>query len=152
VADLVQEVFESEAVRGPLAARGVLGTAMGAWATGSAYVFLNESAGTDGCAAGTTVYARGGTSRLAEALASAARAVGVEIRTGTPVVAVRSKDGRVQGVTLAGGRGSAGAAMIVVRRNCFGESFSEPVLREHNGFVLGPALLKQARLDREEFR
>jgi len=103
VADLVQEVFESEAMRGPLAARGVLGTAMGAWATGSAYVFLNESAGTDGGAAGTTVFARGGTGRLAEALASAARAVGVEIRTGTPVVAVRSKDGRVRGVTLAGG-------------------------------------------------
>src|SRR6185436_15647283 len=36
VADLVQEVFASEAIRGPLATRGVLYTAMGAWATGTA--------------------------------------------------------------------------------------------------------------------
>ena len=34
VADLVQEVFELEPVRGPLCTRGVLYTAMGAWATG----------------------------------------------------------------------------------------------------------------------
>jgi phytoene dehydrogenase-like protein len=36
VADLVQEVFDAEAIRGPLASRGVLYTAMGAWATGTA--------------------------------------------------------------------------------------------------------------------
>ena len=53
VADLAQEVFETEAVRGPLATRGVLFTSMGPWATGTAAVFLNDSAGTDGGAAGT---------------------------------------------------------------------------------------------------
>ncbi len=61
VADLVQEVFDDEAVRGPLTTRGVLFTSMGPWATGTAAVFLNDSAGTDGGAAGTAVYARGGT-------------------------------------------------------------------------------------------
>ena len=70
VADLVQEVFEEEAVRGPLATRGVLFTSMGPWATGTAAVFLNDSAGTDGGAAGTAVFARGGTGALAEALES----------------------------------------------------------------------------------
>ena len=74
VADLVQEVFTSEAVRGPLATRGVLYTAMGAWATGTAAVFLNDSAGTDGGAAGTAVFADGGTGALADALAQAADA------------------------------------------------------------------------------
>ena len=52
VADLVQETFEDEAIRGPLATRGVLYTAMGAWATGTAAVFINDSAGNDGGAAG----------------------------------------------------------------------------------------------------
>ena len=52
VADLVQETFEDEAVRGPLATRGVLYTSMGAWATGTAAVFINDSAGNDGGAAG----------------------------------------------------------------------------------------------------
>lgn len=82
VADLVQEVFHDEAVRGPLTTRGVLYTAMGPWATGTAAVFLNDSAGTDGGAAGTTVFARGGTGALARALESAAKAQDVDVRTG----------------------------------------------------------------------
>src|SRR5207253_3932855 len=68
VADLVQEVFELESVRGPLCTRAILYTAMGAWATGTAQVLLNDSAGTDGGAAGTAVFARGGTDALADAL------------------------------------------------------------------------------------
>jgi phytoene dehydrogenase-like protein len=103
VADLVQEVFEQEAVRGPLAARGVLFTSMGAWATGTAYVLLNDSAGNDGGAAGTAVFARGGIGALVSALASAATAAGAEIRTGSAVVSIRSRDGRVLGVTVADG-------------------------------------------------
>ena len=103
VADLVQEVFDDEAVRGPLTTRGVLFTSMGPWATGTAAVFLNDSAGTDGGAAGTTVYARGGTGALASALESAAKAKGVDVHTGAEVVAIRSTDGRVRGVTLADG-------------------------------------------------
>lgn len=103
VADLVQEVFETEAVRGPLATRGVLYTAMGAWATGTAQVFLNDSAGSDGGAAGSAVFARGGTDALADALIAAATARGVQIRTGAEVVAIRSKGTKVTGVTLADG-------------------------------------------------
>jgi phytoene dehydrogenase-like protein len=104
VADLVQEVFEDEAVRGPLASRGVLYTAMGAWATGTAQVFLNDSAGTDGGAAGTATFAVGGTDALADALVAAARARGVTIRTGAEVVAISSTPaGRVTGVEFADG-------------------------------------------------
>ncbi len=103
VADLVQEVFEDEAVRGPLSTRGVLFTAFGPWSAGTASVFLNDSAGNDGGAAGTAVLARGGTQALADALASAARASGVEIRTGSEVAQIRSSGGRVRGVTLTDG-------------------------------------------------
>src|SRR5262245_28546554 len=103
VADLVQEVFESEAVRGPLATRGVLYTAMGAWAAGTAAVFMNDSAGAAGGAAGTAVFARGGTASLAQALAAAARERGVQVRTGSEVAAIRTRAGRVLGVTLADG-------------------------------------------------
>jgi len=102
-ADLVQEVFETESVRGPLAARGVQFNAMGAWAAGTAAAFLNDSAGNDGGAAGSTVFARGGTETLADAIAAAARSFGAEIRVTTDVVAIRSRGGRVAGVTLADG-------------------------------------------------
>jgi phytoene dehydrogenase-like protein len=103
VADLVQEVFESEAVRGPLATRGVWNTAMGAWATGTAAVFMSDSAGTDGGAAGSAVFSVGGTGALADALAQAAAALGVRVRTGTEVVQIRDRDTRAVGVTLADG-------------------------------------------------
>jgi phytoene dehydrogenase-like protein len=103
VADLVQEVFEQEAVRGPLSTRGVLFTSTGVWAAGSGAVFLNDSAGNDGGAAGTAVFAKGGSGALADALASAAAARHVEIRTGTEVASIHSKDGRVIGVTLSDG-------------------------------------------------
>jgi phytoene dehydrogenase-like protein len=100
VADLVQEVFEDEAVRGPLATRGVLFTACGPWSAGTAAVFLNDSAGNDGGAAGTAVFARRGTQAVAAALAAAASAAGAEIRTGAEVAAIRTRNGRVVGVTL----------------------------------------------------
>ena len=103
VADLVAEVFEDEAVRGPLATRGVLYTATGPWAAGSAAVFLNDSAGNDGGAAGQSTIARGGSGALASALEASVRALGVEIRTGAEVAQIRSRDGRVVGVTLASG-------------------------------------------------
>ena len=103
VADLVQEVFDEEAVRGPLATRGVLYTAMGAWATGTAQVFLHDSAGTDGGAAGTAVFARGGTDAVADALEASARALGVDVRTGAEVVAIRTRSSRAVGVALADG-------------------------------------------------
>ena len=103
VADLVQEVFEDEAVRGPIATRGVLYTAMGAWATGTAQVLLNDSAGNDGGAAGSAVFARGGTDALADALDAAARALRVQIRTDAEVDAIRTKGTKVVGVALADG-------------------------------------------------
>ncbi len=103
VADLVQEVFEEEAVRGPLATRGVLYTAMGAWATGTAQVFLHDSAGTDGGAAGTAVFVKGGTDALAEALEASAAGLGVQIRTEAEVASIRTRGDRAVGVGLADG-------------------------------------------------
>ena len=103
VADLVAEVFDDEAVRGPLATRGVLYTATGPWAAGSAAVFLNDSAGNDGGAAGQSTIAHGGSGALASALEASARALGVEIRTEADVAQIRSIDGRVVGVALASG-------------------------------------------------
>ena len=103
VADFVAESFSSEAIRATLAWRGVRYTAMGPWSGGTTQVLLADAAGNDGGAAGETVFARGGPSALSEALASAARAAGAEIRTGARVVAVTTADGAVTGVALASG-------------------------------------------------
>ncbi|MHB8891218.1 MAG: phytoene desaturase family protein [Candidatus Limnocylindrales bacterium] len=111
-ADFVAESFSTEALRATLAWRGVRYTAMGPWSAGSTQVLLADAAGNDGGAAGETVFAKGGPSALSEALASAARAAGAEIRTGAKVVAVTTVDGAVTGVALASGEEIATRAVV----------------------------------------
>ncbi|MGH2636174.1 MAG: phytoene desaturase family protein [Actinomycetota bacterium] len=103
IADYVAETFETEAVRGAIAARAIQYTAMGPWSAGTTAVLLADSAGNDGGAAGQSTVARGGPGALAEALADAARALGAEIRTDSEVVAMLVEDHRAVGVALAGG-------------------------------------------------
>jgi phytoene dehydrogenase-like protein len=112
VADLVAEAFETDAVRGAIAARAVLYAAMGPWSAGTAFVLLSDSAGNDGGAAGQSTFARGGPGALAEALAEAARSFGAEIRTGAEVVHVITEEHRAVGVALAGGEEIRATAVI----------------------------------------
>lgn len=112
VADLVAESFETDAVRAAIAWRGVRYASVGPWSAGTAAILLMDSAGNDGGAAGETVFARGGPGALSEALASAARAAGVEIRTGAEVASITSMDGRATGVVLASGE-EIGARAVV---------------------------------------
>ena len=112
IADFVAESFETDALRGILAARGIQNTAMGPWSAGTTAVFLADSAGNDGGAAGQTVYARGGPGALSDALAAVVKAAGGEIRTRADVVHVTTVDGRATGVVL--GSGDEITARIVV--------------------------------------
>jgi phytoene dehydrogenase-like protein len=112
VADFVAEAFETDAVQAAVAWRGVQYCALGPWSAGTAAVLLFDAAGNDGGASGQTVFAEGGPGALSEALASAARAAGAEIRCGAEVTAITSRDGRVTGVALAGGEEIASSVVI----------------------------------------
>lgn len=112
VADFVAESFKDERVRATTAWRGVRHTAMGPWSAGSTAVLLADAAGNDGGGSGETVFAKGGPSAVSEALASAVRAAGGEIRTGARVVAVTTRDGAVTGVALASGEEIAAPAVV----------------------------------------
>ncbi len=103
IADYVAESFETDAVRGAIASRAVQYTAMGPWSAGTTAVFLGDSAGNDGGGAGQSTIARGGPRAVADALSSAAVSLGAEIRTGTEVVEVLTKEHRAIGVALASG-------------------------------------------------
>jgi phytoene dehydrogenase-like protein len=103
VADFVGEAFETDALRGAIAARGVQYAAMGPWSAGTTAVLLSDSGGNDGGAAGQTAFVQGGPGALVHALALAARGFGAEIRGSAEVAAVTSRDGRVTGVALASG-------------------------------------------------
>jgi phytoene dehydrogenase-like protein len=111
VADLVGEWFSHDAVRGALAARGTLFTAMGPWSAGTALVLLADSAGNDGGAAGQTAFVRGGPEALALALQRAARAAGAEVRTEAEVTGLLARDGRIEGVRLTDGSQITAAAV-----------------------------------------
>jgi phytoene dehydrogenase-like protein len=102
VADLVAEWFETELLRGTVAARGIFGTFLGPWSAGSSATLLLRS-GADGSPAGQGSYIVGGTGGLTDAMAAAARGVGVEIRTSCGVTQIKVKDGVATGVVLANG-------------------------------------------------
>ena len=98
-ADFVSEWFESEPLRAAIAAGGIFGTSLGPRSAGSAAVLLMRTCAGDG----PQRLVRGGLGSVTAALASAARAAGVEIRTGVEVRRIEVKDGRTTGVTLASG-------------------------------------------------
>ena len=112
VADFVAEAFETDAVQAAIAWRGVQYCSVGPWSAGTTAILLGDSAGSDGGAAGQTVFAIGGPGAVSEALASAARAAGAEIRCGADVAAITSRDGLVTGVALASGEEIATSTVV----------------------------------------
>ncbi len=102
VADLVAEWFDNELLRATIAAQGIFGTFLGPWSAGSGATFLLRAAA-DGNPAGGATYVLGGTGALTTAMAIAAQAAGVEIRTSTEVAQIKVKDGKAVGVVLTNG-------------------------------------------------
>jgi phytoene dehydrogenase-like protein len=101
--ELLDEWFESEPLRGALAGLAVQGGAHGPMATGTALsLFRRATESGSGNPVGI-LRPRGGIGRLSEALASAARGVGVEIRLDSTVKHVLLREGRAAGVVLDGG-------------------------------------------------
>jgi len=112
VADFVAEAFEDDLLRAAIAARGVSQTAMGPWSAGTTAVLLADSAGTEGGAAGQTVFARGGPGALSAALVGSILAAGGDVWTGADVVSIRERDGRASGVVLASGEEIAARTVV----------------------------------------
>jgi phytoene dehydrogenase-like protein len=102
VADLASEYFETELVRAVIAARGIFGTFLGPWSAGSALVLLIRAAA-DPHPAGSACFAAGGMGSVTQAMASAAKAAGAEIRTGAEVIEIRVQNGVATGVLLSTG-------------------------------------------------
>jgi len=111
VADLVGEYFENELLRAVIAARGIFGSFLGPWSAGSSLQLLIRAAG-DPHPAGSACYAAGGMGALTEAMASVAKAAGVEIRTAAEVIEIRVKDGSATGVLLGTGEEITAKAVI----------------------------------------
>ena len=87
-ADYLDEWFEFEPLKATKSASGIIGTFLGPRSPGTAYVLLHHYMGEIDGAFRAWGFQKGGTGAISEAIASAARAFGAEIRTDAAVAQV----------------------------------------------------------------
>lgn len=102
-ADFLDEWFESDVLKAPMAVSGIIGTFLGVRSPGTAYVLLHHYMGEIDGAFRAWGFSKGGTGQISLAIAESARASGVTIRTEAGVERVIVKNGRAAGVVLEGG-------------------------------------------------
>jgi len=95
--------FESEQLKATLATDAIIGAMAAPSMPGTAYVLFHHVMGETNGKRGVWGYVRGGMGGLTQALAAAARDLGVEIRCEAEVARIRTRDRAVQGVALADG-------------------------------------------------
>ena len=101
--DYLDEWFEFDPLKATKSASGIIGTFLGPRSPGTAYVLLHHYMGEIDGAFRAWGFQKGGTGAISNAIASAARTAGAEIRTGVSVERVMVKEGRVTGVALLNG-------------------------------------------------
>ncbi len=101
--DFLDQWFETDVLKATMSASGIIGTFQGVRSPGTAYVLLHHYMGEIDGAFRSWGLSRGGTGAVSDAIASAARAFGAEIRTESPVAKILTKNGRATGVALSNG-------------------------------------------------
>lgn len=102
-ADFLSRWFETDPLKATMSASGIIGTFQGVRSPGTAYVLLHHYMGEIDGAFRAWGIPRGGTGGISNAIGSAAREQGAEIRTEAPVARIDVRDGRATGVTLESG-------------------------------------------------
>jgi phytoene dehydrogenase-like protein len=102
-ADFLDQWFETDVLKATMSASGIIGTFLGVRSPGTAYVLLHHYMGEIDGAFRSWGFARGGTGAISNAIAAAARAAGVEIRTRAAVAHILVNGGQARGVALDGG-------------------------------------------------
>lgn len=102
VGDFLDASFETDVLKGALALDAGLGSYHGPSAPGSLFYWAWQRAGELASSSGT-LQVEGGPDALVQALASAARASGADIRTSSAVTSIRIEDEHTTGLVLASG-------------------------------------------------
>jgi phytoene dehydrogenase-like protein len=103
VEDLLNEWFESEVLKGAIAASAVKDVTWGPQEAGTAFTFLYNWALSDTGLFRSASLVKGGIGELTRAMADTARGFGAEIRTDAEVQSINVERGKVTGVMLANG-------------------------------------------------
>jgi phytoene dehydrogenase-like protein len=138
-ADFLDQWFETDALKATMSASGIIGTFQGIRSPGTAYVLLHHYMGEiDGVLRAWGI-PRGGTGGVSEAIASAARSFGAEIRTEAPVERILTRGDEVIGaVTRSGEELTARVTLSSVDPN---QTFAKLV----QPGVLDPAFLDEVK-------
>ncbi len=102
VYELLGDWFESDLVKGALAASAVSGLCQGPMAAGTVYTLLHHHVGAGAGVIRPTRRVRGGIGRLSEALVASCEQSGGEVRTGAPVERILVEGGTAVGVVVDG--------------------------------------------------
>jgi phytoene dehydrogenase-like protein len=103
VAEYLDEYFESDVIKAALSGSGIIGTGLGPYSPGTAYVLLHHYMGEVDGSIGSWGFARGGMGSIAKALADAFRDHDGELLTDAEVSQIIVKGGRAKGVVLVNG-------------------------------------------------
>src|SRR5260221_971266 len=101
--DFLDQWFETDVLKATMAASGIIGTFLGVRSPGTASVLLHHYMGEIDGAFRSWGFARGGTGAISNAIASAAREAGREIRTEAPVARLDVRRRRADGVGVDSG-------------------------------------------------
>ncbi len=112
VHDLLEEHFDSAALKGALGFDAVLGANFGPRSPGTVLTLLYRLAAESAAGASGLSQPRGGMGALCDALAKAAHAAGATIRTGAPVASILIERDHAAGVVLESGE-SIGAPCVI---------------------------------------
>jgi phytoene dehydrogenase-like protein len=102
-ADFLEDYFEDDLIKAAMASPGIIGTALGVYSPGSAYILLHHVMGDVDGSIGAWGLARGGMGAISHAIAGALQEAGGEIRTNAGVQQIIVKNGRAVGVALEDG-------------------------------------------------
>lgn len=103
IGDYLDSYFETDVIKGHLAGSGIIGTALGVYSPGTAYVLLHHYMGDVDGTVGAWGFARGGMGAVSGALSRAFLSYGGEIRCDAGVDQVIVRDNRAAGVALHSG-------------------------------------------------
>src|SRR5450759_5288391 len=112
--DFLDQWFETDVLKATMSASGIIGTFLGVRSPGTAYVLLHHYMGEIDGAFRSWGFARGGTGAISNAIADAARELGVEIKTeaGVSRVTLTPSGDRATGVVLESGEEIAANVVI----------------------------------------
>ena len=103
IGDYLDEYFETDVLKAHLAGSGIIGTALGVYSPGTAYVLLHHYMGDVDGTVGAWGFARGGMGAVSDALASSVKSFGGKIQCDAEVGQIIVKGGRTKGVALTNG-------------------------------------------------